>query len=58
MRSVGEQYKRTLNCSKYLSTTIYYMYNYKPIIIELFQLYHYYNNLNNINGNLQVSAYT
>ena len=35
--SEGEQYKRTLNCSNYLSTSIhvYYMYNYKLIIVEL-----------------------
>ena len=31
-----EQYKRTLNCTNYLSTNIhvYYMYNYKLIIVE------------------------
>ena len=35
--SEGEKYKRTLNCSNYLSTSIhvYYMYNYKLIIVEL-----------------------
>ena len=36
----GEQYKRTLNCSNYLSTNIhvYFMYNYKLIIVELILL--------------------